>query len=293
MAELCCQAGVPAGVLNVVTGRGRDLGDNLVADRRIGMISFTGGTSTGHHLAHVAGPTPLQLELGGKDAALVLDDADIDLAVSHLVKGAFSYSGQRCTAAKVILLAPAVADEFLAKFVKKAENLPIGDPRETDTVVGPMIGDKAADYVWSLIQDAKAKGAKVLTGDKRQGRTLYPTVLDHVDGAMEVRWEEPFGPVVPVVRVQDLRDAIAQANASRYGLQSCVFTRDIDKAMYVGRQLEVGTVNINAGDSRGPDHFPFVGVKDSGMGTQGVHYSISAMTRTRSITLNMREPDNK
>lgn len=154
----------------------------------------------------------------------------------------------------------------------------------------PVISDASADKVWKLIEDALAKGALPLVGPAGQGRLIGPTLLDRVTEAMDIAWIEPFGPLLPIIRVKDLADAIRVANASELGLQSCVFMRDIDRAFHVGRELEVGTGNVNGADSRGPDHFPFMGCKSSGMETQGIHYSISAMVRDRAITLNLRAP---
>ncbi|HVY60110.1 MAG TPA: aldehyde dehydrogenase family protein, partial [Planctomycetota bacterium] len=196
----------------------------------------------------------------------------------------------RCTGVKRVLVVPEVADALIAKVKAGVEKLGVGDPREPGVVVGPVVSDRSADYVTSLIDDALGKGAKALLGPKRQGRLLWPTLLDHVTEAMRIAWEEPFGPALPILRARDMEDAVRIANASEFGLQSCVFTRDIDRAFHVGRELQVGTCNINGADSRGPDHFPFMGCKSSGMLTQGIHYSISAMTRDRAITLNLRAP---
>lgn len=290
MCEMFRQAGVPAGCLNFVTGEPSIIGDPLVLHPRTAMISFTGGTKTGDAIARKVGVKPMMMELGGKDACIVCEDADLDLAVKEIVKGAFGYSGQRCTGVKRVLVLPKVADEVLARVVEGAKKLVVGDPRKEETFVGPVITDKSATYIQSLIDDALAKKAKLVLGGKRDGRLFGPTIFDQVTREMRIAWEEPFGPVLPFIRVKNLDDAVEVANASEFGLQSCVFTRDIDTGFKVGMALDVGTVNINGADSRGPDHFPFLGVKNSGMMTQGVHYSIEAMTRDRGIVLNLREP---
>ncbi len=290
MTEIFRQGGVPSGVLNTITGSPSEIGDALASHPQVAMLSFTGSTKTGKHLAHTAGPKKMMLELGGKDAAIVLKDADLELTTKQIVKGAFSYSGQRCTAMKRVLPVPEIADRLVEMIVESVKKLKVGDPREKDVFIGPVISDASADYVQGLIDDAIANGAKVLCGNKRDGRLLWPTVLDNVTLDMRVAWEEPFGPVLPIIRVKNIDEAIEIANRSEYGLQSAVFTQDIDAAFYVGKKLEVGTVNVNGADSRGPDHFPFLGVKNSGMETQGVHYSIEAMTRTKAITLNLRNP---
>lgn len=288
MVELFREAGVPLGVLVSVTGDAREIGDPLLTAPDVGFISFTGSTPVGEHVAALARFRGLQLEMGGKDAAIVMNDAALPNAVKQVLTGAFSYSAQRCTAIKRVMLLPEVAEPFLEAFIAGVDGLKVGDPRTPGVTIVPLIDDRSADHVWDIIQDAVTKGAKVLSGNRREGRLIYPTVLDGVTSEMRVAWEEPFGPVLPVFRVQDCDEAIALCNRSRYGLQSAVFTENLDQAFYVGRRLEVGTVNVNRYDSRGPDHFPFAGVKDSGLGTQGIHYSLEAMTRLKSIVLNLK-----
>ena len=288
LARVFQEAGLPAGVLNTVTGRGNEIGDYIVAHPGIQFVNFTGSTEVGRHIAQVAGMVPLMLELGGKDAAIVLDDADLDFAAENIVSGAYSYSGQRCTAVKRILATHDVADKLVPLLLSRVEKLAVGDPRD-DTVIGPLINKKAADYVQELIDDAVEKGANILTGNRREGNTIYPTLVDHVTTDMRLAWEEPFGPVLPILRVHSIEEAIEIANGSEYGLQSSVFTHDINLAFSIANRLEVGTVQINNKTERGPDHFPFLGVKASGMGTQGVRYSIEAMTRPKAVVVNVEE----
>ncbi len=230
---------------------------------------------------------PLLLELGGKDAAIVLEDADLDFAAKNIVSGAYSYSGQRCTAVKRILVQESVADKLVGKIKPLVEKLTIGNPMD-EVVITPLIDNKATDFVQGLVDDALHKGAKLITGNVRKNNLFYPTLLDNVNVDMKIAWEEPFGPVLPIIRVKDINQAIEIANQSEYGLQSSVFTSDIDKAFYIADKLEVGTVQINNKTERGPDHFPFLGVKASGMGTQGVKYSIEAMTRPKAVVVNVR-----
>ena len=162
----------------------------------------------------------------------------------------------------------------------------MGDPRKNAVIV-PLINTKAADFVMGLMDDAAQKGAKVLTGGKREGDLIYPMLIDNVTAGMRLAWEEPFGPVLPILRVKDTEEAIDIANRSEYGLQSSVFTSNIHNAFQIAGRLEVGTVQINNKTERGPDHFPFLGVKASGMGTQGVKYSIEAMTRPKAVVFNL------
>lgn len=286
LGQIFDEAGIPPGVLNIITGKGSEIGDYLITHPGIDMINFTGSTEVGQHIAKEAGMIPLLLELGGKDAAIVLEDCDLDETAQNIVKGAFNYSGQRCTAVKRVLVMEEIADELVAKMVAEVKKLKVGKPEE-DADITPLISDKAADFVQELIDDAINKGAKLLIGNKREGRYIWPTVFDYVTEDMRLAWEEPFGPVLPVMRVKSIEEAIDISNKSEYGLQGCVFTKNIDKAFAIAQKLEVGTVQINNKTERGPDHFPFLGVKASGLGTQGIRYSIEAMTRSKAIVINL------
>lgn len=286
LGQIFCEAGIPAGVLNIVTGKGSEIGDYLTTHPGIDMINFTGSTEIGHHIAKEAGMIPLLLELGGKDAAIVLDDCDLDETAQNIVKGAFNYSGQRCTAVKRVLVMDSIADELASKIVTEVAKLTVGKP-EDDAQITPLINNKAADFVQELIDDALEKGGKLLIGNKRDKRYIWPTVFDNVTQDMRLAWEEPFGPVLPIIRVKSIEEAIDISNRSEYGLQGCVFTKNIDKAFAIAQKLEVGTVQINNKTERGPDHFPFLGVKASGLGTQGIRYSIEAMTRSKAIVINL------
>jgi glyceraldehyde-3-phosphate dehydrogenase (NADP+) len=282
------KAGVPPGVFNIITGRGSEIGDYLVSHPLIDMVSFTGSSETGKNLAKVAGMKPLLLELGGKDAAIVLDDADIEITTKAIVSGAFSFSGQRCTAVKRVMPMPNIADELVNRVTNEVRNLSIGDPAENKTI-GPLINSKQCDYVQGLINDALDKGALLKYGNQREGNIIWPTVLDNVTTDMRVAWEEPFGPVLPFIRVESIDEAIEISNASEYGLQGMIFTADIDLAFNIAQELEVGTIQINGKSARGPDHFPFLGTKSSGLGTQGIKYSIEAMSRPKVVVMNLAE----
>ncbi len=288
LAEIFHTAGLPKGVLSTATGKGSEIGDYLITHPEINFINFTGSTNVGKHIAKIAEMVPMMMELGGKDAAIVLDDADLDMTASNIVAGAYSYSGQRCTAVKRVLAVNAIADELVKKIEMDVNQLKVGNPAK-GVQITPLINEEAADYVQELIDDALAKGAKLITGNRREGNLLYPTLLDHITTDMRIAWEEPFGPVLPIMRVKNEEEAIAIANRSEYGLQSSVFTQNIDKAFLIATKLEVGTVQINNKTERGPDHFPFLGVKSSGMGTQGIRYSIEAMSRPKAIVLNFNK----
>jgi len=282
------KAGVPPGVFNIITGQGSEIGDHLTGHPQINMVSFTGSSETGKHLAKVAGMKPLLLELGGKDAAIVLDDAALEPTVDAIVSGAFSFSGQRCTAVKRVLPLPEIADRLVESVLEKVLKLSIGDPAENNAI-GPLIDAKQCEYVQGLIDDALEKGATMKCGNKREGNIMWPTILDNVTVDMRVAWEEPFGPVLPFIRVKTIDEAIRISNQSEYGLQGMIFTENIDLAFNIAQELEVGTVQINGKSSRGPDHFPFLGAKSSGLGTQGIKYSIEAMSRPKVVVMNLSE----
>lgn len=287
LAKVFKEAGVPDGVLNTITGRGSEIGDYITTHPEINFINFTGSTEVGKHISQITNMVPLLMELGGKDAAIVLKDADLELTANNIVSGGYSYSGQRCTAVKRILVVEEIADQLIEKIMPKMEKLTTGNPLEKDVNIVPLISKKAADFVWELMEDAKNKGAKLLTGGNREGNMIYPALFDHVTTDMRLAWEEPFGPVLPIIRVKNMDEAIEIANASEYGLQSAVFTQNINDAFYVADKLEVGTVQVNNKTERGPDHFPFLGVKASGIGTQGIRYSIESMSRPKVTVMNL------
>jgi glyceraldehyde-3-phosphate dehydrogenase (NADP+) len=290
LVEAFQEAGVPPAIVQCVTGRGSRIGDLLVQHPRVDMISFTGSTETGQSLARKAAMIPLQLELGGKDAAIVLSDADLETTADDIVSGAFAYSGQRCTAVKRVLAVDAIADELVGKLAERIGKLTVGDPRD-DAQVTPLVDRSSAEGAVAMTEAAVAKGAKLVLGGTRQGSLVQPTLIDHVTPDMDIAWVEPFAPVLPVIRVGSAAEAVQLANQSEYGLQAAIFSSNVDAAMHVALALDVGTVQINGKTARGPDHFPFVGTKSSGMGTQGVRYSIEAMTRVKGMVFNMRPLD--
>ena len=287
LAKAFEEAGIPAGVFNTITGRGSEIGDYIIEHKEVNFINFTGSTPIGERIGRLAGMRPIMLELGGKDAALVLEDADLEHAAKQIVAGAFSYSGQRCTAIKRVIVLESVADKLVTLLQAEVAKLTVGDPFDNADIT-PVIDNASADFIWGLIEDAQAKGAQALTPIKREGNLLWPVLFDQVTKDMKVAWEEPFGPVLPIIRVANVEEAIAFANESEFGLQSSVFTNDFKKAFEIAEKLEVGTVHINNKTQRGPDNFPFLGVKGSGAGVQGIKYSIEAMTNVKSIVFDVR-----
>ena len=287
LAKAFEEAGIPAGVFNTITGRGSEIGDYIIEHKEVNFINFTGSTPIGERIGRLAGMRPIMLELGGKDAALVLEDADLEHAAKQIVAGAFSYSGQRCTAIKRVIVLESVADTLATLLQAEVAKLTVGDPFDNADIT-PVIDNTSADFIWGLIEDAQEKGAQALTPIKREGNLLWPVLFDQVTKDMKVAWEEPFGPVLPIIRVASVEEAIAFANESEFGLQSSVFTNDFKKAFEIAEKLEVGTVHINNKTQRGPDNFPFLGVKGSGAGVQGIKYSIEAMTNVKSIVFDVK-----
>ncbi len=292
LAKVMQDAGLPSGVINIVTGSSSEIGDVLVGRKEIDMVSFTGSSSVGHHATKVAGMKHIQMELGGKSPALVLKDADLELAAKQCVSGALKYSGQRCDAISRILVVDKVANAFVDKVISEVKKWKVGDPRNPQTSIGPLINKRAVDKVDELVKDAKLKGAKVLQGGNRGNGLFYePTILDNVTTDMRIAWEEIFGPVVTIMHIKDYEAAIRIANDSEYGLDSSVFTNDINKAIDAGLRIESGTVQINAAPAHGIGNFPFGGDKESGMGREGIKRSIDEMTTLHTIVFNPKSPE--
>ncbi|HLD03161.1 MAG TPA: aldehyde dehydrogenase family protein [Candidatus Dojkabacteria bacterium] len=272
-------AGLPPGCLNIVTGESREIGDTLLTHPQVSLIAFTGSTEIGNHIRAVSKGIPLLLELGGKDVAIVTAKADLAVTGEQIIEGAFSYAGQRCTAQKLIIVFNEIADELLNKLVNKAKTLQLN----------PLINEAAAKYIDELVHDAVAKGCDVKLSTTRDRNYLTPGILDKITPEMRIFNEEQFGPVLPIVRVNSESEAVTQANSLKYGLQGAVFTQDIEEAFRIADKLAVGTVQINGKSDRGPDNFPFGGLKDSGQAMQGTIETIELMTRGKLTVLNLHK----
>jgi acyl-CoA reductase-like NAD-dependent aldehyde dehydrogenase len=296
LAEHAIAAGVPAGVINVVIGPGGAVGAALVEHPSTRLITFTGSTEVGKGIAERAGRHAKRviLELGGMDPFLVLDDAPIGATVAAAVRGAFGYSGQVCTASKRLLVAESVADEFARKLAHAASELRVGPALEETTQVGPLIDGAALDRMDGLVGDAVGRDARVLTGGRRRpgsvGHFYEPTVLDAVPRGARVALEEPFGPVVPVLRFRDDEEAIEIANSTPYGLQAAVYTNDLGRAFRIARGIRAGGVHINDPTNLRWDALPFGGVKESGLGREGLRYAMQEMTEVKLISVNFAGP---
>ncbi|MEA2987688.1 MAG: vanillin dehydrogenase [Alphaproteobacteria bacterium] len=283
-------AGLPDGVVNVVTNAPEDAGkvvETLISHPAVRRISFTGSTRIGRLVAETAARylKPILLELGGKAPLIVLDDADLDEAVNAAAFGAFVNQGQVCMSTERIVVDERIADEFLQKFAAKARSLPAGDPREGDVVLGSLVNQDAVNHVRSLIDDALAKGARLVTGGEVSGTVMSACVLDEVTPAMRVYGEETFGPVAIVLRAKDAEDAVRIANDTEYGLAAAVFGRDVVRALAVARRIETGICHVNSSTVHDEPHVPFGGTKSSGYGRFGGKAAIEHFTELRWITI--------
>ena len=280
-------AGIPKGSLNIITGRG-PIGEHLAINEKVNMLTFTGSTEVGKKLAQLAGLKILHMELGGKGCAIVLEDADMEIAATETVKGCLSYSGQRCDAVSRVFVEENIAAPFVKRVLKEVEGYKMGDPRDPSINLGPLIDHGSVERVHALVVDAVEKGAKLLIGGKHEGNYYHPTVLDNVSTNANIMWDETFGPVIPIMHVKNVDEAIELANKSRYGLDSCVFTNNINLARKVAKRLEEGEVTVNAAPRHGVGYYPFGGNKDSGIGREGIGYSIEEMTRLKTIVYNWK-----
>jgi glyceraldehyde-3-phosphate dehydrogenase [NAD(P)+] len=285
-ARILQESGIPNGCLNVITGPG-SIGMKLVEHPHISLVSFTGSTKAGREISRAAEVKRLHLELGGKAVAIVLSDADIGLAARKCVEGAFRNAGQRCDAVSLALVEEGVADLFVEKVLEEAGKWTVGDPRGDDVKMGPLINSSQVERVHRLVVDAVEKGAKLLMGGRFEGNYYQPTVLDYVPKSAEIMWEEIFGPVLPIARVRDVGEALEIASAQRYGLDSCVFTNNFYRMWSVAKRLQVGSVTVNDMPRHGVGYFPFGGVKESGIGREGIGYSIDEMTVLKTIVFNL------
>ncbi|HEV2350868.1 MAG TPA: aldehyde dehydrogenase family protein [Terriglobia bacterium] len=290
LARLVQEAGWPAGGLNVLPLSGRDA-EILVTDDRLKKLTFTGSPEVGWALKKKAGKKRVTLELGGNAGVIIHSDADLEFAAERCVAGGFSYAGQSCISVQRILVQRSVYDKFLAVFVPRVEKLRVGDPLDESTDVGPMISEDDARRVAEWVDEALAGGAKALCGGKRRGAphsSLFePTVLAETRPEMRVNCLEVFAPVVTVQPYDDFGAAVKLVNDSRYGLQAGLFTRDVKLLFSAYEELEVGGVVAGDVPTFRIDHMPYGGVKDSGLGREGLRYAIEEMTERKLLVMNM------
>jgi benzaldehyde dehydrogenase (NAD) len=292
LGEILLEAGFGNGIVNVITVAPEDAGEvteAMVAHPAVRRLNFTGSTRVGRIIGEVCARhlVPAVLELGGKNPLLVLDDADVDAAVQGATFGGFVNQGHVCMSTDKIIVDESIADEFVEKLVARVESLPCGDPRKEDVVLGSVIGMSTVEHIQRLVDDAVAKGAKVLTKGEPQGTIMPGVVLDQVTPEMDIFHEEIFGPAVTITRVDGEDEAIAAANNSAYGLSAAVFTKDAARGLLVARRIESGICHINAPTVHDEAQMPFGGVKDSGYGRFGGLAGIDAFTELRWISMQM------
>jgi glyceraldehyde-3-phosphate dehydrogenase (NADP+) len=288
LAACFVDAGLPEGVLSVVTGPGGELGDALVSDPRVRKISFTGSTAVGERIARVAGVKKLSLELGASCPVIVLPDADLELAAGAVAVGGYVNAGQVCISVQRVIAHPSIVGDFLDALVPKVAAIRTGDPSSPDTGVGALITTAEAERVERSITDAVAGGAQLLTGGEREGAVVTPAVVAGVDPASPFSQDELFGPAVAVSTAADWQDAIAQANGTAYGLGAGVFTSDVAGAIRAVREIDAGSVHVNWTPLWRADLMPYGGLKGSGYGTEGPRAAVSEMTEVKTVVLHGR-----
>ncbi len=283
-------AGLPEGVINVVTNSPQtapQIVEALIAHPAVKRVNFTGSTKVGKIIGELCGRhlKPAVLELGGKAPMVVLDDANIEDAVNGAAFGAFMNQGQICMSTERVVVDDKIADDFVARFAAKANSLPAGDPRGGNVVLGALVSVEAAQKVEHLIQDAVAKGAKLVAGGRREGSIMDACVLDHVKPGMDIYYEESFGPVVSVIRASGDEALLAIANDTDYGLASAVFSQDINRAIGVAQRIQAGICHINGPTVSDEAQMPFGGVKGSGYGRFGGRYGVAEFTDVKWLTI--------
>ncbi len=286
LADIVYEAGLPPQMLSIVTGLPEDMGDEMLTNPNIDLVTFTGSVPVGKYIAATAGYRRTVLELGGNAPLIVMDDADLDKAAELAVAGGTKNSGQRCTAVKRVLCIDSIADEFAALVAEKASRLKYGDPMDPDTDVGTVINEQSAILFQNRVNDAIEKGATLLYGNDRQGAVYSPTVLDHVAYDCELVQEETFGPPIPIIRVPDIDHAIEVANSTAFGLSSGVCTNRMDDIIRFIKELNTGTVNIWEVPGYRIEMSPFGGIKDSGLGyKEGVIEAMNSYTNIKTFSL--------
>jgi acyl-CoA reductase-like NAD-dependent aldehyde dehydrogenase len=288
LAACFVDAGMPEGVLSVLTGPGGELGDQLVSDPRVRKISFTGSTAVGEHITRRAGVKKLSLELGASCPVIVMRDADLELASSAVAAGGYVNAGQVCISVQRVIAHPKVSGDFLDALVPKVSAISVGDPSSPDTRMGTLITSQEAERVRKSIADAAAGGARVLVGGEGEGTTVTPAVVADVDPSSAFAQEELFGPAVAVSTATDWESAIAQANDTTYGLAAGIFTSDVAGAVRAIREIDAGNIHINWTPLWRADLMPYGGLKGSGIGKEGPRWAVEEMTELKTVVLHGR-----
>jgi len=285
LAEILAEAGLPDGALRVVHGEGPTTGEALVRHSVPAKISFTGSPPVGRLIASLAGLKRVTLELGNNSGTIVEPDADLARAIPRCVMSSFANAGQVCISLQRLYVHESIADPFLLEFIRQTEALKVGNPLAHDCDVGPLISDEAADRAEQWIREAESEGARVVTGGRRDGRVIWPTVLTGTRPEMKVMCQEAFAPLVSIVAYRSFDEALSLVGDSPYGLQAGVYTRDLQKAFAAVRRLDVGGVMINDTSIFRVDHMPYGGNRMSGIGREGVRFAIEEMTNIRMVVI--------
>jgi acyl-CoA reductase-like NAD-dependent aldehyde dehydrogenase len=285
LAELEEEAGLPPGWLNVVVGPSSEIGDVLVGDDRVKVISFTGSVPVGWGIRERAPKKRVTLELGNATPVIVEADADLDTAAEKLAANAFSFAGQSCISVQRIYVAREAYDSFVEAFLPRVDALKLGDPADEETDVGPVIDEDARDRILAWIEEARSRGARILTGGEVEDELIRPTVIADAAPDLNVSCEEVFGPVCTLNAYDDLDDAIELANGTPFGLQAGIFTTRLDTALRASEQLEFGGVTVNEAPTFRADQMPYGGVKDSGNTREGPAYTIRELTEERLVVI--------
>lgn len=286
IAELLEEIGLPKGAFNIVTGSGRTVGEQIVTDPRVQMVTFTGSPEVGIGIRNKAGLKRVTLELGSNSAVIIDRDVDVDRIIPRCVTSAFSNQGQVCISVQRIYVHEAIYDTFVEKFVAQTKTLKLGDPLEEQTDVSALITKKDVERTLSWMKEAKQAGAHVITGGSAQGNVLEPTVIVDATKAMKVSCQEVFAPIVTIQKVSSMEEAFAAVNDSRYGLQAGIYTENVYTALEATEKLHVGGVMINDTPTFRVDQMPYGGVKESGVGREGIAYAVEEMTELKLIVWN-------
>jgi len=289
LAELETEAGLPPGWLNVLVGPASEIGDVLIEDERVKALTFTGSGAVGWKLAERAPKKRVKLELGNATPVIIAEDADIDAAAQAMAANAFSFAGQSCISVQRIYVEAPAYERFLEGFLPRVEELRLGDPADEETDVGPVIDEDARERILEWIEEARAGGARVLTGGELDGELIRPTVIADAGPELKVSCDEVFGPVCTVNSVGSLDEAIELANGTRYGLQAGIFTTKLETALRAAQELEFGGVIVNEAPTFRADQMPYGGVKDSGNTREGPAYAVRELTDERLVVFDLRQ----
>jgi acyl-CoA reductase-like NAD-dependent aldehyde dehydrogenase len=286
LAQAFADAGQPAGWLNVIVGKSSDIGDVLIDDERVKLITFTGSSDVGWKLRSRAARKKVNLELGNSTPLIVMADADVEKAATAVAANGYAFAGQSCISIQRVYVEDSAYDRFVEALQPKVQALVTGDPSDPATQVGPVIDEENRDRILAWVKEAVDGGATLLAGGETDDHGLLrPTLLGDVDLDMQVSCREVFGPVVTLARVSDIQDAVDKANGTDYGLQAGVFTQDISRAMWAAQQLDFGGVTVNEAPTWRADHMPYGGVKESGNTREGPKYAVLEMTEPRLVVI--------